>query len=240
MEEGRLMQEGRLSIRQIVIAGVLSAIAILLGWTRLGFIPVPTAAGNATIMHVPAIIGGILEGWVVGGIVGTIFGLFSFLNATVPMFKDPLVAILPRIFIGIAAFLAYRSLRRLGKAWMLLFCALLLALLGIFVFEIARTTLWLAVLVGVVGLAAVGALVVFSLRGEVEVVALSVAAAVGTLTNTVLVLLVAVLRGYMAAGVAVGVGLTHGIPEIVVAAILTVAVIVAWKRLETGRGEARM
>ena len=95
------MEEGTLSVRKIVIAGVLSAIAILLGWTRLGFIPVPTAAGNATIMHVPAIVGGVLEGGVVGGIVGTIFGFFSFLQATVPMFKDPLVAVLPRIFIGV-------------------------------------------------------------------------------------------------------------------------------------------
>ena len=65
------MDERGLSVRKIVIAGVLGAIAILLGWTRLGFIPVPTAAGNATIMHVPAIVGGILEGWIVGGIIGT-------------------------------------------------------------------------------------------------------------------------------------------------------------------------
>ncbi|HEX7586927.1 MAG TPA: ECF transporter S component, partial [Anaerolineae bacterium] len=55
-----------LSVRSIVVAGVLGAIAILLGYTRLGFIPVPTPAGNATIMHIPAIIGGILEGWPVG------------------------------------------------------------------------------------------------------------------------------------------------------------------------------
>src|SRR5512135_127730 len=95
-----------LSTRKIVISGVLAAIAILLGVTRLGFIPVPNATGNATIMHVPAIIGGIMEGPVVGGIIGTIFGLFSFLQATTPLFKDPLVAILPRIFIGITAFFA--------------------------------------------------------------------------------------------------------------------------------------
>ena len=66
------------------------------------------------------------------------------------------------------------------------------------------------------------------------------AAAVGTATNTILVLGMAVIRGYMAAGVAWGVGLTHGIPEIIVAIIITVAVVVAWKRIETGRGEAKM
>jgi uncharacterized membrane protein len=181
------VKEGSLSVRRIVIAGALSAIAILLGWTRLGFIPVPTAAGNATIMHVPAIIGGVMEGWLVGGIVGTLFGLFSFLNATVPLFKDPLVAILPRMFIGVTAYLAYAGLKRFN-----------------------------------------------------EYVALIAAATIGTLTNTVLVLVMAVLRGYMAPGVALGVGLTHGIPEIIVAAVITVAVVVAWKRVETGRSEAKM
>jgi uncharacterized membrane protein len=159
-------------VRKIVIAGVLSAISMLLGWTRLGFIPVPTAAGNATIMHVPAIIGGIMEGPVVGAIVGTLFGVFSFIQAEVPMFKDPLVAILPRIFIGVTAAWTYAALRRLN-----------------------------------------------------EYVALVAAATVGTLTNTVLVLAMGVLRGYMAPGVALVVGVTHGIPEIIVAVIITVAVV---------------
>lgn len=181
------MEEKGFSVRKIVISGVLAAIAILLGVTRLGFIPVPTAAGNATIMHVPAIIGGVMEGWLVGGIIGTIFGLFSFLQATTPLFKDPLVAVLPRIFIGITTYFAYVGLKKVN-----------------------------------------------------EYLALIVAAAVGTLTNTILVLGMAVIRGYMAAGVAWTVGVTHGLPEVVVAAIITVAVVVAWKRIETGRGEAKM
>lgn len=179
------VEEGALSVRKIVIAGVLAAIAILLGVTRLGFIPVPTAAGNATIMHVPAIVGAVVAGPLVGAIIGTIFGIFSFLQATVPLFKDPLVAILPRIFIGVTAFYAYWALRR--NPWL-----------------------------------AIGA-----------------AAVVGTLTNTVLVLSMATIRGYMPAGVAWGVGVTHGIPEIIVAAIVTYAVAVPWMRLEKGRGESR-
>ncbi|MCB0162312.1 MAG: ECF transporter S component, partial [Caldilineaceae bacterium] len=51
-----------LSVRSIVITGILAAVAILLGATRLGFIPVPNPSGNATIMHVPAIIAGIIAG----------------------------------------------------------------------------------------------------------------------------------------------------------------------------------
>ncbi len=186
-KERRIVEEKIFSVRKIVLSGVLAAIAILLGWTRLGFIPVPTAAGHATIMHVPAIIGGIMEGWIVGGLVGTIFGIFSFINATVPLFKDPLVAILPRIFIGISAFFAYAGVKRIN-----------------------------------------------------EYLALVVSATVGTLTNTILVLGMAVLRGYMAPKVALTVGVTHGIPEIIVAVIITVAVIVAWKRIEIGRATARM
>jgi len=103
-----------LSVRQIVIAGILGGIAIFLGYTRLGFIPVPNISGNATIMHVPAILGGALEGPVVGTIVGGIFGIFSFIQAEVPFFRDPLVSILPRLFIGVVAWAVFASLRNLS------------------------------------------------------------------------------------------------------------------------------
>ncbi len=173
-------------MRKIVVSGVLAAIAILLGWTRLGFIPVPTLAGNATIMHVPAIIGGVMEGWLVGAIVGTIFGIFSFLQATTPLFKDPLVAILPRIFIGITAYFTYAGLKKTN-----------------------------------------------------EYLALIMAAIVGTLTNTVLVLGMAVIRGYLPLA-AIPPIIPQAIAEVIIAVIITVAVVVAWKRVETGRGKAKM
>ena len=101
----------RLGVRQIVVAGILGGIAIFLGATQLGFIPVPNLSGNATIMHVPAILGGALEGPVVGVIAGAIFGIFSFVQAEVPFFRDPLVSILPRLFIGIVAWIVFVSLR---------------------------------------------------------------------------------------------------------------------------------
>jgi len=234
------MENERLSVRKIVIAGVLSAITILLGSTRLGFIPVPTPAGDATIMHVPAIVGGILEGWVVGGIVGTIFGLFSFIQVGSPWFKDPLLAILPRIFIGPAAYLGYRAVKRLTAPWMLLFTALLLGLAAVFAYDVSRTNLWLAALLLVLALAGVGVLVHLIRKGDFDVVAVAVAAALGTITNTALVLGMAVLRGYATPGVALVIAVTNGIPEIIVAVIITVAVVMTWKRVETGRGEARM
>ena len=111
-EGGRRGSVFSLDVRQIVIAGILGGIAIFLGATQLGFIPVPNIAGNATIMHVPAIIGGALEGPVVGLIAGAIFGVFSFVQADNPIFTNPLISILPRLFIGIVAWVAFVGLRR--------------------------------------------------------------------------------------------------------------------------------
>jgi uncharacterized membrane protein len=121
-------QEAALSLntRKIVVAGILGAIAILLAVTRWGFIPAPNPSGNATILHVPAILGGVLEGPVVGFLVGAIFGVFSFIQAEVPFFRDPLVAILPRLFIGIVAWAAFAGLVR----WNLYAAAIVAAVLG--------------------------------------------------------------------------------------------------------------
>ena len=139
----------RLSVRQIVIAGILGGIAIFLGYTRLGFIPVPNLAGNATIMHVPAILGGALEGPVVGTIVGGIFGIFSFIQAEVPFFRDPLVSILPRLFIGVVAWAAFASLRN----WSLDVAAAAAGVLGSMTNTVG--VLGMAVLLGYLPLAAV-------------------------------------------------------------------------------------
>ena len=103
----------RLSTRKIAMAGVLAAITIVLGWTRVGFIPIPLPFGDATIMHVPVILGAILEGPIVGTILAAIFGIFSLLQVSaVDWFKDPLISILPRLFIGVMAWLGYRAFRR--------------------------------------------------------------------------------------------------------------------------------
>ena len=101
-----------LNVRQIVIAGILGGIAIVLGATQLGFIPVPNVSGRATILHIPAIVGGALEGPVVGALAGFIFGIFSWLEPVVPPLRNPLVSVLPRIPIGIVSWLAFVSLRR--------------------------------------------------------------------------------------------------------------------------------
>ena len=174
----------RLSVRQIVIAGILGGIAIFLGYTRLGFIPVPNLAGNATIMHVPAILGGALEGPVVGTIVGGIFGIFSFIQAEVPFFRDPLVSILPRLFIGVVAWAAFASLRN----WSL-------------------------------------------------DVAAAAAGVLGSVTNTVGVLGMAVLLGYLPPAAVVPI-VPQAIAEAVLAAVVTVVVVRGVTLYRSGRTTA--
>jgi uncharacterized membrane protein len=170
-----------------VIAGVLSAISILLGITRWGFIPW-FGGVSLTIMHVPVIIGAVLEGPVVGALIGLIFGIFSMIQAAVApngpadvWFTNPLLSVLPRIFIGPAAWLAWRALRR-----------------------------W-----PVAGLIAAGI--------------------AGSFTNTLLVLGMIGLLGFLPWAALGGLAIANGLPEIGVSALIVLAVIAAWKQIDTGR-----
>ena len=99
--------------RKIAVAGILSAISILLGVTRWGFVPWFCGV-SITIMHVPVIIGAILEGPVVGLVIGLIFGVFSLLQAAMAptgpidvFFTNPLVSVLPRLLIGPITYFVY-------------------------------------------------------------------------------------------------------------------------------------
>ena len=91
------------------MAGLLGAVAIALSMTPLGYIPIPFLANvNATTMHIPVIIASIVSGPLVGIMVGAIFGVSSFLRATNPFFMNPVVAILPRLLIGVTSYYAYK------------------------------------------------------------------------------------------------------------------------------------
>jgi uncharacterized membrane protein len=172
--------------RKVVVAGVLGAIAVLLGATRLGFIPWVTGA-SLTIMHVPVIIGAVLEGPIVGMAVGLIFGAFSMLQAAIAptgptdvWFTNPLLAVLPRLAIGPLTWLAYRGLKR-----------------------------W-------------------------PVPALIVAGVVGSVTNTVLVLGMIGVLGHLPWATLPPIALANGLPEAVASALITVAVVAAWRGIQVG------
>ena len=116
----RASAQRRLNVRKMTVIGVLSAISIMMSMLPfIGYIPIgPT---KATIMHVPVIIGAIIEGPVVGATIGLIFGLTSLWNAmtqptiTSIFFLNPLVSILPRVLIGVVAYYVYQGIYKISK-----------------------------------------------------------------------------------------------------------------------------
>ncbi len=196
-----------LSVRKIVISGILGAIAILLGVTRLGFIPVPTPAGHATIMHIPVILGGVLEGPVVGLITGAIFGLFSFLQPGAPFFADPLVSIFPRLFIGVISYLVYY----LSKRAIDLVSRPISSTSSKESGTLSRSN---------------GSKYKLNM-----ILPCLLAGAFGSATNTVLVLGMATWRGYLPPEVSISIGVLHGLPELILAAILTVVLVQGIQRV---------
>jgi len=111
----RGLGNSREHIRKMVVISMLSGISIFLGLTGLVFIPLPLF--KLTILHLPVIIGAIIEGPVVGASIGFIFGLFSiYQNITAPtvmspFFYNPIVSILPRVLIAITAYYTYNFLK---------------------------------------------------------------------------------------------------------------------------------
>lgn len=110
--------------RKLVVTGMLSAITIVLGMTPLGLIPLGPL--KLTILHLPVILGAMIEGPVVGLILGAVFGGLSLYNAFAaptilsPLFYNPLVSILPRMLIGPVSWLVYTGVKKLlkGMNWL--------------------------------------------------------------------------------------------------------------------------
>lgn len=181
--------------KKIVMIGMLSGISIFLGVTGLGFIRLPFL--NATIMHLPVIIGAIIEGPIVGMAVGLCFGLFSMYQAiTAPtitsfVFLNPIIALIPRILIGVTTYYSYKFLEKKFKKLSVAFSA-----------------------------------------------------AIGTLTNTTLVLgLIYFIYAEqyanalgkdpsLAGKFIASVGFINGVPELIVSVLLTVPIIMAIKKIQ--------
>ncbi len=110
----------RVTTRDLAVAGVFGALAIVLSFTPLGLIPVPNISGSATSLHLPAIVAGIVGGPVVGGLVGLVLAVSSWIRYSSTFIalagNNILVALLsaflPRILIGVVAYFVYRPLRR--------------------------------------------------------------------------------------------------------------------------------
>lgn len=187
-----------LPAKKIATAGVLSAVTVILGITHLGLIPWFSGA-SITVMHVPVVIGAVLEGPAVGILIGAIFGVFSLIQAalapTGPIdaaFINPLVSVLPRILIALAAYGAFRAIKGASDESS-------------------------------------------PIRYTSAVIASAVA---GSLANTVIVLSALSLMKLITWEVAFAVAVANGIPEAVVGALITAAVVVAWKRVPRKGGKS--
>lgn len=106
--------------RTLTILGLMLALTIILDLTPLGAIPIGTV--SATITHLPTIITGVILGPVAGLIMGTAFGIVSLLHALLrpatifdPLFINPLISVLPRMFIGVASYYGYALVKLLIK-----------------------------------------------------------------------------------------------------------------------------
>ena len=183
--------------RRLVLIGALGGISIFLGVSGLGLIRLPIF--SLTIMHIPVIIGALLEGPVVGISVGLIFGLFSmYQNITSPgltsfIFWNPIVALIPRMLIGIVAYYSFKLFKSKIKNTGV--CAGIAAVLG----TLTNT-------IGVLGLTYILYLDQYAQAREI-----SREAVAGTLLT---------------------VGLTNGIPEAIVSALITIPIVVTMLKLK--------
>jgi uncharacterized membrane protein len=123
----------------------------------------------------------VIAGPIVGIFSGLVFGLLSFLQATVPFFKDPSVAILPRLFIGLTAWATFAALVRFNRD-----------------------------------------------------VAAAAAGFVGSATNTILVVTMIIVRGYVPAPVIITAVALQATLEAIIAAILTVILVRVFYILRAG------
>lgn len=242
-----MVKEKRFDVRKMAIIGVLGAISAVLGMTPLGFIPVgPT---RATIMHIPVIIGAVMEGPVVGGFVGLIFGLFSIFQAiTNPtpvsfVFYNPLVSVLPRVLIGIISYYVFNTLRSLGKKkTMAILYLMWIGIIGYLSYGIYKNitnsqSIWLTLMNIVLIILTLIIAYFTQIKFKDKALDVVLASAIGTLTNTLGVLSMIYLfyaeRFVEAIGgdvstarkIIFGIGVTNGIPETIIAIIIVTSVV---------------
>ena len=189
-------KKSRTNTRKLVIIGALGGISIFLGLTGLGSITLPIF--RLTIMHIPVIIGAILEGPVVGMSIGLIFGLFSmYQNFTAPVlnsfiFLNPIIALIPRVLVGIVAYYTFsflfKKLKKVGIS--------------------AAISAILATLTNTIGV--LGLTYLIYLDRYAKALDISKEAVSGTLLT---------------------IGLTNGVPEALVSALITIPIITTMKKI---------
>jgi len=140
---------------ELVLTALFTAIIIIMAFTPLGYIPLVVI--NATVIHIPVILGALFLGPKKGAFLGFVFGLTSFINNTFKaatasafvfspvlaadvigisgVFKSMYICFVPRILVGIIPYFVYILIRNLlkseQKVWRVVINAVVSIILGI-------------------------------------------------------------------------------------------------------------
>lgn len=121
---------------ELVLTALFTAIIIIMAFTPLGYIPLVVI--NATVIHIPVILGALFLGPKKGAFLGFVFGLTSFINNTFKaatasafvfspvlaadvigisgVFKSMYICFVPRILVGIIPYFVYILIRYLLRS----------------------------------------------------------------------------------------------------------------------------
>lgn len=226
----------RISNKEIALGGLFGGIILLLGFSYLGYIPLPTPAGAATIMHIPVIIAGLLLGPKFGAIAGSLFGLsaiYYFLSIAPPWVLFP-----ARPLIGIVPPLVYWGMFRVLKEkeksfvrWISLIVSISLLIVTLKLsYDKMGINFWFILLSILLLL-----MIVFWIRSsDPKIVSLAVSSFLGSLTNTIGTLGLAVIFKIFPVGTAVSIGILQGIPEAILAVVICTPIVMALERRVKG------
>lgn len=125
--------QSRTKSYELVLTALFTAIIIIMAFTPLGYIPLVVI--NATIIHIPVILGAIFCGPKKGAFLGFVFGLTSFIkNTLMPtslsafvfspvlassfvgpsgIIKSTIICFVPRILVGIIPYFVYKAIVKL-------------------------------------------------------------------------------------------------------------------------------
>ncbi len=120
---------------ELVLTALFTAIIVIMAFTPLGYIPLVVI--NATIIHIPVILGALFLGPKKGAFLGFVFGLTSLINNTVKavtasafvfspvlayrvagvsgIFKSLYICFVPRILVGVVPYFVWLLIRRIVK-----------------------------------------------------------------------------------------------------------------------------
>lgn len=237
--------------RQMVTVSMLGAITIVLGLTPMGYIPLGLI--NITTMHIPVIIAAILEGPVVGGLVGLIFGLSSLANAMLRpgpisfVFYNPLISIFPRILIGVFAGLTFRYLKNKKTSNIRYVSLGLWILLTVFLFYLVYSNISnkaniLQIVLSIIFEIIAIIMLYLTFKNKNSNLSVAITSFVGTMTNTLFVMgfiyLFYAEKYVTSLGISTdlarstifGAIITNGLPEAIMSIVMVSAIIKAYKK----------